>query len=118
MRESPIFARTYDLLQWLLHATERFPRSQRFVLAQRIQQTAFELQETLLEAGLATGPSRTDSLRRADLELAKLRFYLRLSMDMTWLSMAQYEHVSRMVDEVGRLLGGWQRKERENRPSP
>jgi hypothetical protein len=25
------------------------------------------------------------------------------------MSMGQYEHVSSMVSEVGRLLGGWQR---------
>jgi hypothetical protein len=26
------------------------------------------------------------------------------------MSMGQYEHVSRMVVEIGKLLGGWQRK--------
>lgn len=27
-----------------------------------------------------------------------------------WLSDGQYEHVSRMVAEIGRLLGGWMRQ--------
>lgn len=113
MQESPIFTRTYDLLQWLLHATENFPRSQRFVMAQRIQQTVFDLQEALLTAGVGGVGSRATGLEQADLALTKLRFYLRLSLDMRWLSLGQYEHVSRMVDEVGRLLGGWRRKERD-----
>ena len=110
MKQSPIFTRTYDLLQWLLQATENFPRSQRFVLARRIQDTAFDLQEALLAAGLQTGDARAESLQEADLALAKLRFFLRLSVDMKWLSVGQYEHVSRMTDEVGRLLGGWLKK--------
>jgi hypothetical protein len=30
---------------------------------------------------------------------------------MQLLSLGQYEHVSRMVAEVGRLLGGWYQSE-------
>jgi four helix bundle protein len=118
MIESPVFARAYDLLQWLLRATEGFPRSQRFVLAKRIQEAAFDLQEALLEAGLERRGERAKSLQRADLALAKLRFHLRLSLDMQWLTLGQYEHVARMLDEIGRLLGGWQRKEREPQRPP
>jgi len=47
---------------------------------------------------------------RADVDLAKLRFYLRLCEDLRLLSLGQYEHVSRMVVEIGRLLGGWRKK--------
>jgi len=31
-----IFAQTYDLLTWLLPHCERFPKSQRFVVTQRL----------------------------------------------------------------------------------
>jgi len=113
VQESPIYSRTYDLLRWLLQATSHFPRSQRFVLAKRVQDAAFDLQEALLEAGLSSGQERREGLKKADMHLAKLRYYLRLSHDMEWLSLGQYEHVARMVDEVGRLLGGWLRKEGE-----
>ena len=110
MRDSPIFARTHDLLQWLLRATEHFPRSQRFALARRAQDTALDLQEALLEAGIAAGATRSPALVRADVELAKLRYDVRLSREMERLSVGQYEHASKLLDEIGRLLGGWRRK--------
>ncbi len=53
-----------------------------------------------------------DRLKRADLLLVKLRFYLRLCHDLDLLSGGQYAHVASMVDEVGRLLGGWMKKVR------
>jgi hypothetical protein len=43
-------------------------------------------------------------------ELSELRLCLRLSHDLAMLDLRGYEHVSRLLDEVGRLLGGWQRK--------
>ena len=35
--------------------------------------------------------------------------HLRLSRDLQLISMGQYEHAARMLVEVGRLLGGWQK---------
>ncbi len=105
MNESPIFTRTYDLLRWLIPVTVKFPRQQRFVLAQAIQQTALTFQGQLIEAGNFRNPGAV--LQQANINLTKLRSYLRLCHDFDLLSTGQYEHVSRMVDEIGRLLGGW-----------
>ena len=33
--------------------------------------------------------------------------HLRLSCALRFVSINQYEHASRLVDEVGRLIGGW-----------
>lgn len=107
-----IFTRTYDLLIWLLPRTEKFPRSQRFVVTKRLQDAALDFQETIFWANSADGRGRLNYLRAADVHLDKLRLYLRLAHDFGWLSSGQYAHVSRMVDEIGRLLGGWIRQTR------
>ena len=107
MKSSPIFTRTYDLLRWLIPQTVKFPRQQRFVLAEAVQRTVMQFQEDLIEAAYADQP--LPALQRADVTLAKLRTYLQLCRDLELLAFNQYEHVARMVDEVGRLLGGWMR---------
>jgi hypothetical protein len=105
MKESPIFAKTYDLLCWLIPATCKFPREHRFVLATTVQRTTLQFQERIIEAARAADPR--PGLHQADTDLTKLRLYLRLCRDLRLLSPGQYEHVARMVNEVGRLLGGW-----------
>ncbi len=107
MQQSPIFSKTYDLLTWLIPATTKFPREQRFVLAKFIQETALRFQEDLIEAGLGKGRKRNSALARADVNLTKLRFYLRLSRDLRLITPRQYQHVANVVTEIGRLLGGW-----------
>jgi len=56
------------------------------------------------------GTRRLDELHADDGALNKPRLYLRLAHHWRWLSDGQYEHVSRMVAEIGRLLGGWLRQ--------
>ena len=63
------------------------------------------LQEQLITAAYADEP--LPALRQADVTLATLRVYLRLCRDLQLLKFNQYEHVARMVNEIGRLLGGW-----------
>lgn len=103
-----IFIRTYDLVSWIIPKTEGFPRPQRFVVTKRLQDALLNFQELLLEAnGLPAGSSRLRKLREADIELRKLRLYIRLAHRWKWLSDGALEHVSEMIAEVGRLLGGW-----------
>lgn len=110
MSQSPIFVKTYDLLLWLIPKTTTFRREQRFVMARYVQDTALRFQEYLIEAGTLPKQQRGAKLtylNKADVELTKLRFHLRLCRDISLLDASQHQHVSRMVDEVGRLLGGW-----------
>lgn len=107
--EMPIFTRTYDLITWLLPLTMSFPRAQRFVVTRRLQDAALGFQELIIEANAQRGSARGQRLRLADAELLKVRLYLRLCERWQWLSPGQYRHVSAMVSEIGRLLGGWLR---------
>lgn len=105
MKQSPLFARTYDFVAWLIPLTIKFPRSQRFVMAAALQREALRFQELLIEA--AHHDKKRDLLLSADAELDKVRTHLRMSLEMGFLQSGQYEHAARMMTEIGRLLGGW-----------
>ena len=105
--ELVLLTRLSDLLAWLLPKSEKFPRSYRFTLTQRMMDAALDCQEAVFAARSYRGEARKASLRAADAALNCLRLYLRLAHRWRWLSDGQYQHVSEQVAEVGRLLGGW-----------
>jgi len=100
-----IFTKTHDLLTWVMPITEGFPKSQRFVLAKRVQDTILDLYELIVRARRVA--DRGTVLFQADLKLEQWRLYWRLCQDLKFITPGQYEHGARMVDEVGRLLGAW-----------
>ncbi len=116
--EMPIFTRTFDFLTWLLPVTNHFPRAHRHSFTQRLLEAAFDLRERLEEANLRQGQARLERLIRADEALSKVRLYLRLAARWGWLSAGQYQHVSEMVAEIGRLLGGWRKVSGGREPEP
>ena len=108
--EMVIFVRVFDLLEWLVPKGEAFPRAFRHTVTARLLGAAMDLPEQLFDAQSRRGGSRREALFQADATLNKLRLYLRLAHRWRWLSDSQYEHVSHMVVEIGRLLGGWIRQ--------
>jgi four helix bundle protein len=107
VNESPLYVRTYDLLLWLLPQVQKFPRTHRFGLAERIQRLGLDFQDSLAAAGKCKGEERRTWLHRADIQLEQLRLWLRLAQDLELITLKQYEHVARLTNEVGRLLGAW-----------
>jgi four helix bundle protein len=109
MDQTPLFTKTFDFVSWLMPVTNHFPRSQRFMVTQRLVDAALDFQELVLEANNARMPLRLAKLEAADAELDKVRIYLRLALKWEWLKPGQYQHAAVMVTEIGRLLGGWQK---------
>lgn len=104
-RTGPALEAHYQFLLWLTPTVEKFPRSQKFLLGDRIQTTALDVLDALIEATYTR--DRRAHLARANLGLEKLRFHFRLAAELHHLDARRYEHAARTLDEIGRLVGGW-----------
>lgn len=105
-KQSPIFTRTSDFILWLLDHTEKFPKSERFRMGKRLEDSAFAFYEALIEATRSTKRKR-QLLIQADVELEKLRLFVRMSQQRKLTSLSQYHFAAGALVEIGKLLGGW-----------
>lgn len=105
-KQSPIFTRTSDFILWLLDHTEKFPKSERFRMGKRLEDSAFAFYELLIEATRSTKRKR-QLLIQADVELEKLRLFVRMSQQRKLTTLSQYHFASESLIEIGKLLGGW-----------
>jgi hypothetical protein len=55
-QEMPIFTRTFDLLTWLLPATNHFPRAHRHTATKRLLDAAFDLRYDLMARVMVIQP--------------------------------------------------------------
>jgi len=103
--ELPIFVKWMEFLEWLMPATEKFPKRARYSFSGRIENLALDVAEDLVEARYSR--EKRAVLKGINLKLEKLRVLLRLSHRLRYLPHAGYEHSARSVNEVGRMLGNW-----------
>ena len=95
----------YQFLLWLIPTLEKFPRNQKFLLGDRIQSTALTVLETLITATYTR--ARKTLLASANLAVEKLRYLLRLCLDLGHLSVRRFEHAIRLLAAVGGRIGAW-----------
>ena len=107
----PALESHYRFLLWLVPTVDRFPRKQKFLLGDRIQTTALDVLEALIEATYTR--RRSGHLTRANMGVEKLRFLFRLAHDLRHLDRRRYEHAARSLDETGRRIGAWTRAHRD-----
>src|SRR5262249_11678347 len=107
MKESPIFLKSFETLEWILNHTQKFPKHQRFVMAKRIEEAALAFHDNLIWA--TKTQKKTAPLNEANFHLERRKVYNRLAMRLKLSSFAQYEYLAKELDELGKLLGGWQR---------
>lgn len=54
---------------------------------------------------------KVDLLKEANIGLEILRHLIRLSYDLRFISTEKYEYISREINQIGKLIGGWIRQQ-------
>ena len=106
-RTGPALEAMYRFVLWLIPTVDKFPRRQKFLLGDRMQATALDVLERLIEATYTR--DRRGQLHAANLGIEKLRLLCRLAKDLRHLDQRRYEYAARALDETGRLIGGWRK---------
>lgn len=94
-------------ITWLVPTLEGFPKSQRFLLGDRLQTLAMDVVECIVEATYSKDPG--PALARANLGLEKQRLFIRVAYNLKHLDARRYEFAARHIDEIGRSLGAWRK---------
>jgi hypothetical protein len=111
LKDLHVYTKTYDYMNWLFPITMQFPKSQRFVLAQRIENTVLSLLELIIEGNVSR--HKVPLIQQALVKLEILHILLRFAKDQRFLNLKRYEVSSKKLVEIGRLLGGWLRQAKQ-----
>lgn len=109
-REAAVVGQAYDFVVWMLNHTRQFDRSHRHTLGTRIEDTALQLLDSLVEASWTK--EKTDLLSTANRCIERLRILLRLAHELRLSSTDQYAHATRLLHTIGTAVGAWNKSRR------
>jgi len=102
--ELKILQKIFDMMEYGYGALAQFPKAEKFALAD-IKRCMDRMLERTIEAQKEYYKKTT--LQELDVEIMKLRAYLRLSHNLGFLPTKKYEIWSERTVEIGKMLGGW-----------
>ena len=108
-----VFQKVYDFCLWMMPHTEKFPKIQRFALAQEINKSLIKLLTEIVSINLKK--DKVKDIKDLNIFVDKLRIMIRLSKDLHFISIKRYKYASEKLEEIGRLLGGWIKQQKGGR---
>ena len=83
------------------------PKHDRHTIYERAERVLLAIIEGLFLAGYSKQVNKTTTLERASAQLNLLRLLVRLMKDTKTLDSKKYVRLQEIIDEIGRMLGGW-----------
>lgn len=103
----PIFHKIYELYKLLHSYQNRIPKSERYTLWQKCENTALDLLEALIETSHLKGEERLNSLYIISNRLDLLKVLMRLANETRTIDNPQYLAIQAILQEIGKMIGGW-----------
>lgn len=104
-----IHTKMLEIVLWLFEKVNTFPKKQRFVLGQQIENSALTCLRYIVEAnnvGVKHG-GVLKSLDKLNVELEVLRSLLRVGYELNFYKANSLGFIIKQIDEVGKMRGGW-----------
>ena len=102
-----------DLMAWMVPHVGRWPKWLRPTLGQHAMESMLGILRNATTAYGVPQAQRLQYLQRASADVDSLRMIIRVSVTLRLTSPKQFAHVSGLISEVGRQLGGWIRSVRQ-----
>lgn len=103
----PIFKKTYELYKKFYVLRSSVSKQDRYTVWQRCENLILEILENILWASQLSAGEKLPVLEKCSLRLNFLRVFFRLCKEIKAIDNGKYTALQAMVDEIGRMLGGW-----------
>jgi four helix bundle protein len=103
----PIIQKTYDFYREFYKLIPQIPKLDRYTLAQKIEKSCLDMLELLICASRKEKNGKLQLLDQAATKLDLLKLFLRLGEETKAIPSKRYLDLSKMLQEIGRMLGGW-----------
>lgn len=105
--EDSILKKSYDFCKLLAVVINNFPRNQRYILGAHIQELSLKTFELFVEAFYSPKSDKLPILKKANLEIEKMRFLIRMGYELKYYNLSMYEQLTQKLLEIGKMSGGW-----------
>jgi len=100
-KEFIIQTKMLEVTLWLFEKVNTFPKKQRFVLGQQIENSALAAIRLIVEANnVRTSKATLDTLDTLNVELEVLRSLLRIAYELQFIKVSSLGFVTAQIDEV------------------
>ena len=102
-----IFKKSYDLYKVFYSYRNGVSKQERHSLYQRCENKILDMIENIALAGQEARGTKLPILEKGSANLSLIKVLVRLLKDIESIDNKQYVILQELIDEIGRMFGGW-----------
>lgn len=95
---------------------ENFPKVHRYNLGAKVEDKFLAVLENIFTAVSISGTQKMNALQIAIIKLDSLKFFLQLAWENKCINNTKYSELSEIINEIGKMLGGWKKGLEKQKP--
>lgn len=107
--EIPIIKKVYELYKLYYGYLILFPKKDKFALGAKCETYIITVLELILLAGSLPKEKKMEAIQQASAKFDALKLFIRMEKEFGLLDSKKYLALQTLIQEIGRMLGGWQR---------
>lgn len=104
-----VITKEKEVYQFWLALHKNLPKTERFGLGQKIEQTFLDILELTFTAAYLPPEQKIILLGKTISRMDILKFFFQLAWENKLIPKDKYITLSQKLDEIGRMLGGWRK---------
>jgi len=105
----PIIKKLYELYKLFYSYSTLFPKKDKYTLGAKCEMYIITTLELLLKASCAYREEKLELIKKANTKFDTLKLFIRLLKDLNIIDSKKYLELQKQIQEIGKMLGGWQR---------
>lgn len=107
--EIPVIKKVYELYKTFYDYSKLFPKKDRYALGSKCEEYIISTLELLLAASSAQRGEKQIFIKQANIKFDALKIFIRIANDIKIIDTKKYLVLQKYLQEIGRMLGGWQK---------
>ncbi len=103
----PLFHITYQLYKLFHQYIKLFPKTEKYTLGERIENSILDLLEIIQKASYVSKVNRVIHLENIDSKIQLLKILIRLTHEVRAIDDKKYLLLQAQLQEMGKMIGGW-----------
>jgi hypothetical protein len=105
----PIIKNLYELYKIFYNYSSLFPKKDKYTLGAKCEKYIILTLELLLEASYTYKDEKLELIKKANAKFDTLKLFIRLLKDLNIIDNKKYFHLQEKIQEIGKMIGGWQK---------
>lgn len=105
----PIYIKTYEFIKFVYRLVQQFRKEYKYTLGAELQQIIWRILDEIIITNSLPDSRKKENIEKISQLFDKFKIRLRFAFEIGLMTDKKFSIIQKELEEIGRMIGGWQK---------